>query len=246
MRRCPFCGQQVEGEATFCKHCMRSLASEVPKKSNLAGYLVVALLAVGAVVVISSWPDLREALTSPVPDQPEATDQAAVLETPDAVPETVAPPAVASPRPAAGTPAPQVPRVPAPRSVSPTQGREAVSRESKTAVPSRPAPPTPVPAAPTPSGPIRVGGNIKPPTKLKDVRPVYPSVAVSARVQGVVIIEATIGANGKVQNARVLRSIPMLDQSALDAVRQWEYTPTFLEGVAVPVIMTVTVNYSLQ
>ena len=76
--------------------------------------------------------------------------------------------------------------------------------------------------------------------------PVYPQIAQSARVQGIVIIEATIGPNGKVQNARVLRSIPLLDQAALDAVRQWEYTPTLLNGVPVPVIMTVTVNFTLQ
>jgi protein TonB len=90
-----------------------------------------------------------------------------------------------------------------------------------------------------------VGGQIKPPTKTKDVKPVYPPIAQSARVQGVVIIEATIGANGRVQDARVLRSIPLLDQAALDAVRQWEFTPTLLNGVPVPVIMTVTVQFTL-
>ena len=93
---------------------------------------------------------------------------------------------------------------------------------------------------------MRVGGNIKPPQKTKRRRPVYPPIAQSARVQGVVIIEATIGPNGAVQDARVLRSIPLLDQAALDAVRQWEFTPTLLNGVPVPVIMTVTVQFTLQ
>ena len=83
-------------------------------------------------------------------------------------------------------------------------------------------------------------------TKTKHVKPVYPPIAQSARVQGVVIIEATIGPNGKVQDARVLRSIPLLDQAALDAVRQWEFTPTLLNGVPVPVIMTVTVQFTLS
>ena len=92
----------------------------------------------------------------------------------------------------------------------------------------------------------RVGGNIKPPMKTKDVRPTYPPIAQSARVQGVVIIEATIGPGGKVQDARVLRSIPLLDAAALDAVRQWEFTPTLLNGVPVPVIMTVTVQFTLS
>jgi len=106
------------------------------------------------------------------------------------------------------------------------------------------APPPPPP--PPPAAPVRVGGNIRAPQKTKDVKPVYPAIAQSARVQGVVIIEATIGPNGQVQEAKVLRSIPLLDQAALDAVRQWVFTPTLLNGVPVPVIMTVTVNFTLQ
>jgi TonB family protein len=96
-----------------------------------------------------------------------------------------------------------------------------------------------------PPNAVRVGGNIAPPKKLKDVKPVYPELATSARVQGVVIVEAVIGQDGKVQNSRVLRSIPLLDQGALDAVKQWEFTPTILNGEYVPVVMTVTVNFTL-
>ena len=93
---------------------------------------------------------------------------------------------------------------------------------------------------------VRVGGKVKPPKKIKDVTPVYPAAAKSAKVAGVVIIEATIGGDGKVIAAKVLRSVPMLDQAALDAVRQWEYTPTLLNGAPVPVVMTVTINFKLQ
>ena len=93
---------------------------------------------------------------------------------------------------------------------------------------------------------VRVGGRIMEPKKLKDVAPVYPAIAQSAGVTGVVTIEATIGADGKVVDAVVVRSIPLLDRAALDAVRQWQYTPTLLNGVPVPVIMTVTVNFTLQ
>src|SRR5882672_2393700 len=106
--------------------------------------------------------------------------------------------------------------------------------------------PPPPPPPPPPPAPGRGGGNIKQPTKVKDVRPVYPAIAQSARVQGVVIIEATIGPHGAVQEAKVLRSIPLLAAAALDAVRQWQFTPTLLNGVPVPVIMTVTVNFTLQ
>jgi protein TonB len=107
-------------------------------------------------------------------------------------------------------------------------------------------PEAPPPPPPPPAAPIRVGGVIKQPTKTKDVRPQYPAIAQSARVQGVVIIEAVIGPNGRVQDARVLRSIPLLDQAALDAVRQWEFSPTLLNNQPVPVIMTVTVQFTLS
>jgi TonB family protein len=92
--------------------------------------------------------------------------------------------------------------------------------------------------------PLRVGGKIRAPNKIKDVKPVYPSIAQSARVSGVVMIEATIGPDGKVLDAKVVRSIPLLDQAALDAVRQWEYTPTLLNGVPVPVLITVAINFT--
>jgi protein TonB len=93
---------------------------------------------------------------------------------------------------------------------------------------------------------VRVGGNIKQPTKVKNVPPVYPPIAQSARVQGVVILEATIGPDGHVQDVHVLRSIPLLDAAAIDAVKQWVYSPTLLNNVPVPVIMTVTVNFTLR
>jgi protein TonB len=103
-----------------------------------------------------------------------------------------------------------------------------------------------VPLPPPPPKPLPVGGRIKEPTKIRHVPPVYPVMAQQARVEGIVIIEATIGTDGRVKEARVLRSKPLLDQAALDAVRQWQFTPTTLNGVPVPVIMTVTVNFTLR
>src|SRR5438477_12609573 len=84
---------------------------------------------------------------------------------------------------------------------------------------------------------VRVGGNIPPPLKIKDVRPVYPPDAQRARVQGLVIIEATISTSGKVRDAVVKRSIPLLDQAALDAVKQWEFAPAIVDGTARPVVI---------
>ncbi len=94
--------------------------------------------------------------------------------------------------------------------------------------------------------PVRVGGTVKTPTKIHDVRPVYPQEAQDAHVSGMVIVEAVIDTGGNIRTARVLRSIAMLDEAALQAVRQWRFTPTMVDGVAVPVIMTVTVNFTLQ
>ena len=91
---------------------------------------------------------------------------------------------------------------------------------------------------------VRPGGRIMPPKKIKDVPPVYPALAKSAHITGAVTIEATIGTDGKVVDATVVKSIPMLDQAALDAVRQWEYLPSMLNGVPVPVLVTVTVNFT--
>ena len=93
------------------------------------------------------------------------------------------------------------------------------------------------------SAAIKVGGQIRQPVKIKDVPPVYPAIARSTRVGGAVTIEATIGTDGKVVDAQVVRSVPLLDQAALDAVRQWEYTPTLLNGKPVPITITVTINF---
>ena len=91
--------------------------------------------------------------------------------------------------------------------------------------------------------PRRVGGRLKAPIKVKDVKPQYPPAAYTARVSGTVMIEATVDTHGKVSAARVVKSVPMLDTAALDAVKKWEYRPTMLNGTAVPVIVTVRVNF---
>lgn len=104
----------------------------------------------------------------------------------------------------------------------------------------------PPPAPTVTPDPVVVGGHIKAPMRTKYVKPEYPMIARQAWIQGVVIIEAVIGATGKVEQARVLRSHPLLEQAALSAVKEWEYTPTQLNGRPTPVIMTVTVQFSLK
>ncbi|MGH9647972.1 MAG: energy transducer TonB [Bryobacteraceae bacterium] len=93
--------------------------------------------------------------------------------------------------------------------------------------------------------PVHVGGDVKPPIKVKDVKPVYPDIARQTRTQGVVVVELTVGVTGKVDSAKVVKSLPMLDNAALEAVKKWEYKPTVIDGKATPVIMTTAVIFKL-
>lgn len=94
---------------------------------------------------------------------------------------------------------------------------------------------------------LRVGGNIRPPRKLEDVRPVYPQAMRDAGFEGVVPMEALIGVDGRVTSVHVssAHAHPELAQAAMDAVRQWRFSPTLLNGAAVEVVMTVTVHFFL-
>ena len=93
---------------------------------------------------------------------------------------------------------------------------------------------------------VHVGGDIKPPLKTKNVPPVYPQIAITSKTQGVVILEATIGTDGKVKDTKLLRSIKQLDDAAITAVRAWEFKPTLVNGKPVQVIMTIPVNFIIQ
>lgn len=103
-------------------------------------------------------------------------------------------------------------------------------------------------ADPTPpdSAQLRIAENMKPPVLIKEVAPEYPETAQTARVEGVVIIEATTDAAGKVVQTRILRSIPLLDEAAVTAVKQWVYEPYVIDGVPHGVIFTVTVRFTLK
>jgi len=90
---------------------------------------------------------------------------------------------------------------------------------------------------------LRVGRDVRAPLKIVDMKPLYPDSARAAQVKGVVILDVTIAIDGSVSNARVLRSIPIFDQAAIDAVRQWKFEPTLLNGTPVEVEMAVTINF---
>jgi protein TonB len=106
--------------------------------------------------------------------------------------------------------------------------------------------PVPPPPARNEPPPRHVGGVIRPPSKTVHVAPVYPAIARAAKVQGMVILEAVISATGRVEDVKVLRSVPLLEDAAIDAVRQWQFTPTILNGEPIPVVMTVTVMFTLH
>jgi len=107
-------------------------------------------------------------------------------------------------------------------------------------------PPPPPPPAPVARDPVRVGGDLKAPALVERVEPEYPPLAVRARVEGVVILEALVDLQGRVESVRVLRSIPLLDNAAIAAVRQWRYSPLLLNGQPERFVLTVTLSFSLS
>lgn len=109
------------------------------------------------------------------------------------------------------------------------------------------APPgPPVPETKTAAQVLRVGQGVREPKRIAGTPPDYPPLARSAGVQGVVILEAVIDAQGMIERVKVLKSVPLLDGAAVAAVKGWRYTPTLLNGVPVSVLMTITMNFSLQ
>jgi TonB family protein len=97
------------------------------------------------------------------------------------------------------------------------------------------------------SSPSPIGGNILPPTKLVDVNPIYPDELKNSKIGGVVIMEALIGTDGTVSDVQVLRSPqPDLENAAVQAVRQWQYSPTLLDCTPIEVRMTVVANFVAQ
>jgi TonB family protein len=111
----------------------------------------------------------------------------------------------------------------------------------------RPQTPTAAPAPASPGGPVRVGGNIKQPTKTRSVAPVYPESLRAAAMEGVVKLDVLIGVDGKVESVRVVNSLvhPAFALAAATAVKQWEFTPTLLNGQAVEVAMTASISFGL-
>ena len=93
---------------------------------------------------------------------------------------------------------------------------------------------------------VRVSAGVQQGNLISQVRPTYPAIAKSARIQGAVVLQAEISKQGTIENLRVISGHPMLVQNALDAVKQWRYKPYLLNGEPVPVETTITVNFTLS
>jgi len=99
----------------------------------------------------------------------------------------------------------------------------------------------------SPEGPLVIGGDVRPPALLERIDPDYPEAARKARLEGVVILRAVIGTDGRVEDIRLVKSaLPLLDDSAIRAVRRWRYRPATLNGRAVRVFLTVTAEFRLR
>jgi protein TonB len=163
------------------------------------------------------------------PASPTVSPNAAPLDAPDQVrPET------GRETEAAGT-----------RSIGPVTGVEQ-GVDGYAAIGVMPGVTTPPPPPDAPPQPIHLHSGIVPPRKIVGAKPVYPALAQAARQEGTVILETIIDARGNVENVHVLRGYPLLDQAAIDAVRGWRFTPALLNGQPIPVVMTVTVTFSLK
>jgi protein TonB len=205
-------------------------------------------------VVIGALMVVRTLATTELPEPPSNT--AFMMATPH-VPEVPPPPVRSTQAAAAPTPNPNAAPLKEPDSLAPEPtalpdtapaGSDAIIgfTGSDAGDLIGPAPPPTPQRPPAPSQPIRVGSGIRAPQKVHHVAPRYPDIAVKARISGVVILEATLAEDGSVRDVKVLRSVPLLDEPAIEAVRQWRFTPTLLNGTPVPVVMTVTVTFTLN
>ncbi|HWC65209.1 MAG TPA: TonB family protein [Thermoanaerobaculia bacterium] len=226
------------------------------KPLTFAVSLIIHALVIGTVVAASLW-FVEEVPEPPIPVQFYAA-------APPPPPPPPPPAAKAAPAKVQPKPTPQVSHevvaptvipdvipqpLPAPEPV-PTQG-EGVEGGVEGGVPGGVVGGviggTPGGTGTTPGAPLRVGGDVKAPVLKERVEPVYPEPARKARMQGVVILEAIITADGTVSDVKVLKSVnPLLDAAAERAVSKWTYRPATLGGRAVSVYLTVTVNFQLH
>jgi protein TonB len=186
-------------------------------------------------------PMLAAMKTVPVP--PEVIPSTSPVRSTRSVPSVVAPDTILPSR-----DEPSQPTAPGPPDLPIGNGAVDISAFGSGVVTGPPPIPPPPPAPVPPPAPkiLRVGQGVREPRRIAGGTPEYPAIARSARVQGTVILEAVINERGTIERVRVLKSEPLLDAAAIAAVQNWRYTPTLLNGTPVSVLMTITINFTLQ
>jgi protein TonB len=233
--------------------------SSIPVLISTAAHVIVlgVLLAIPILYVSEDLPEIPDMLTfvvvsaAPPPPPPPPPPPAAPAATPSK-PKVTKPVPSTSPRPAPV----ETPREIVDETYVDLGDEEGVLNGVEGGIPGGvvggfmidfpPPPPPPPTPAPVAREPVRVGGDLKAPALVERVEPEYPPLAVRAKVQGVVILEARVDRQGRVEDVRVLRSIPLLDNAAITAVRQWRYSPLLLNGQPERFVLTVTVSFSLS
>lgn len=148
-----------------------------------------------------------------------------------------------SPKAVVDRPTPEVPpksRPVDPSAVPPSPGQESQAPKVTDAAPEKPVSPS------KPPSPIHVGGQVMAAKLIRQPRPVYPTLAKQARIQGTVRLSAEVGTDGTIQSLEVVSGHPLLISAALDAARRWVYQPTMLNGEPVAVITMIDVNFTLS
>jgi periplasmic protein TonB len=191
---------------------------------------------VAAVEHIAPAPKTRTATA------PSTPTRSAPVTRPAAAPP-VAKPEVVWPLPLAQPVAPA--RIELPRDEADTPSAPAPAPVRAT-VQTREVPPAPPALSVSQAPSTRLPGPLEPPQRIRRVPAQYPKVAQMANVEGTVVISAMIDVDGRVTSPRVVQSIPLLDKAALDAVRQWEFKPAMRDGRAVPVSVTLSVEFALR
>jgi len=203
--------------------------------------LIVPLIADGDPPTPAPMHALTLATIETVRVPPDVVPMATPIRGPRVLPGVVAPDVIApepvQPPPPAGMPTTET------RDGLAGPGFDAFAGTGVTGVPPLPASPVSEPPA---QKIVRVGPGIREPRRIAGGPPEYPLMARNARVQGTVILEAVINERGAIERVRVLRSVPLLDAAAIAAVQNWRYTPTLLNDVPVSVLMTITINFTLQ
>ena len=210
------------------------------------GVVVTTLLAAD---VLPETPDMMAfvvAAPPPPPPPPPPAPPQAPEPTPDpvkAAPQPIvqpAPPAepiVAAPVEAPSTIAPETGREG--ETLQPFEGSKDIGAAGGVIGGISNAPPPPPPSI------VRIGGNMKQPKLVTRIEPDYPEIAQRANIEGIVILEATVGDDGKVDAVKVLRSQSVLEAAAIAAVKQWQYEPFLYEGRPTPFVLTVTLAFNL-